>query len=142
MSIADTRVTMQINGQDYEFGILGPRSNHQIVEWANAQMLKSVRESMPDAKPTEIAQALRLVGKTYDISDIQTLLHDGDNLLYMIYLSFVKANPGVSWIAFLELVYATPDDIPNLMSNIDKINTMLQAKTEAAESTDPPPVAE
>lgn len=132
-------VTLPIGDKEYQFGILGPKSLHDIVDYANDELLRSVRKSMEGEPVTEVAKMIREVGRPYTIVDLDEIVQKPETLLHIVYLAFKKCNPGVSKEEWLETL--TQDDQVYLVSQLGKLNPIFDVKVEGAED-DPPANAE
>jgi hypothetical protein len=136
MNAGKKTVTLPISGVDYEWWILGPSAWDDMVNWANAEFTRNIRESMEGEPITKIAKMIRECGKPYSMEDLDKILDNGDSILHMLYLSFSRANPSVSKRDWRDLL--SDEDIVYLCENLGEINPKLKVSV-TAQSNDSPP---
>lgn len=136
MNAGKKTVTLPISGVDYEWSILGPSAWDDMVNWANAEFTRNLRESMQGAPLPEIAAMIRECGRPYSIEDLDRILDNGDAILHMFYLSFSKANPGIDKRSWRDLL--SGEDVLFLCQNMGEINPKLKVSITTQDNSNPP----
>lgn len=136
MNAGKKTVTLPINGVEYEWWILGPSAFDDMVKWANKEFCRTLRESMEGEPIEKIAAMIRECGKPYSIEDVDRILSNGDAILQMFYLSFSKANPGISQSDWRDML--SDEDIEYLCQNMGEINPKLKVTVTTASNDNPP----
>lgn len=115
--LSNSFLTLPLGGIDHSFARIQIDDLSELAAWANAQLIKAAFAAQPDLLPFEKAIMIKEIGRTYSISDINTLLDDGDCLLHLLGTAYIKANPGRTQADFLSLFNLT--NISELQAWVD-----------------------
>ncbi len=102
--ILEGPITLPLGGKNVQFGRIRFRHVSASIDFANAALLRTAFDAMPEATAAERADIIRRVGKTYSINDVETVLADPANCVHLLWLSYNEANPGSNKTVFLDLI--------------------------------------
>lgn len=133
MQHSDSPLTVNINGQDVQFGQLRFKDLLEIIEWANARVRKEAVESIPTSSVQDSLAIFRATRNYYTIDSLSELLNDPAILAEGLFRAYQRAKPDSTREEF-DALFALLD-LGSLTTYFNEITGM------ADEEADPTPAA-
>lgn len=128
-------ITINIGGQNHEFGILLPRDMFDTIDWANSRERTLAMATIPADNVADRIKIFQECGNRFSVHNIAALTEDVGAIQHMLYLCYRRHNQGVTEEEFRGIFDMM--DLPLLQVYLDAVSGMDEPETPE-DTTNPP----